>query len=210
MILKKSHIIEYIALINLQFPNAYQFSADRDKETFISLWFEGLKSYPKEFCDVAVRNALYKAEFAPKIATVIKEAESLFEAHGSSDGELWNELVSAVGSIRNELLYASERYDTVIHEETGLTTAGEARKRIAKVFDGLDIKLKEYCGSMRGFMDLAQVDEADLQFEKGRFMKQMHVITERIKVKQQTPPQLASLIKSLAGGENKNLLGDNA
>ena len=210
MILKKAHIIEYIALINLQFPNAYQFSADRDKETFISLWFGGLKSYPKEFCDVAVRNALYKAEFAPKIATVIKEAESLFEAHGSSDGELWNELVSAVGSIRNELLYASERYDTVIHEETGLTTAGEARKRIGKVFDGLDTKLKEYCGSMRGFMDLAQIDEADLQYEKGRFMKQAPVIAERIKIKQQTPPQLANLIKSLANGSEKKLLGDNS
>lgn len=209
MTLKKAHIVEYIALINLQFPNAYQFSADRDKETFISLWFEGLKSYPKELCDVAVKNALYKAEFAPKISTVIKEAESLLEAQGSSDGKLWNELVTALAAIRSELPYAGERYDTVIHDDTGLTTAGEARRRIAKVYDGLNAKLKEYCGSMRGFMDLAQADEADLQFEKGRFLKQMPVITERIKIKRQTPPQLASLIKSLAGEENKRLLGEN-
>lgn len=209
MTLKKAHIVEYIALINLQFPNAYQFSADRDKETFISLWFEGLKSYPKELCDVAVKNALYKAEFAPKIATVIKEAESLLEAQGSSDGELWNELVTALAAIRSELPYAGERYDTVIHDDTGLTTAGEARRRIAKVYDGLDVRLKEYCGSMRGFMDVAQTDEADLQFEKGRFMKRLPAITERIKIKRQTPPQLASLIKSLAGEENKRLLGEN-
>ena len=63
---------------------------------------------------------------------------------------------------------------------------------------------------VRGFMDLAQIDEADLQYEKGRFMKQAPVIAERIKIKQQTPPQLANLIKSLANGSEKKLLGDNS
>ena len=62
---------------------------------------------------------------------------------------------------------------------------------------------------MRGFMDLAQLDDVELQFEKGRFMKQLPMITERIKVKQQTPPQLANLIRGLTSSDKK-LLGDNS
>lgn len=204
MILKKVHIVEYIALINLQFPNAYQFANERDEDTFINLWYEGLKTYPKELCDIAVKNAVLKAEFAPKIATVVKEIESLIEAQGSSDSELWNALVSALTEIRSELPYASDKYDGVIHEDTGLTTSGEARKLIAKAYDKLDLKLKNYCGSMRGFMDLAAIDEADLQYEKGRFLKQMPQLAERMKARQNIPPQIASLIR----GIERKLIGE--
>lgn len=208
MLLKKAHIVEYITLINLQFPNVYQFATERDRELFINLWFEGLKDYPKELCDMAVKKAILKAEFAPKIATVIKEVENLVEAQDISDGELWNNLVSALNAIRNEMPYASERYDDIIHDDTGLTTAGEARKHISRVYDRLESKLKEYCGSMRGFMDLAQIAEEDLQYEKGRFLKQMPIIAERIKTQQQTPPQLANLIKGI-GESQKKLLKEN-
>lgn len=207
MILKKVHIVEYIALINLQFPNAYNFANERDEDMFIGLWYEGLKVYPKELCDIAVRNAILKAEFVPKIATIVKEAESLLEAQGSSDSELWSELVCALTEIRSELPYMNDRYDTVVHDNTGLTTAGETRKLVAHVYNTLDPKLKEYCGSMRSFMDLAQIDEADLQFEKGRFLKQLPVLSERIKTKQNTPPQLANLINGLIGDNTNKMIG---
>lgn len=207
MTLKKAHIVEYITLINLQFPNAYQFATERDRELFINLWFEGLKDYPKEICDMAVKRAILKAEFTPKIAMVIKEVESLVEAQRSSDGKLWNELLSALNAIRSELPYASERYDEVIHDDTGLTTAGEVRKRISKVYDGLDVKLKEYCGDVRGFMELAKIGEEDLQYEKGRFLKQLPILTERLKTQHQTPPQLVNLIKGICEENDRKLLG---
>lgn len=209
MQLKKVHIVEYIALINLQFPNAYQFATERDRELFINLWFEGLKDYPKELCDLAVKNAILKAEFAPKIATVIRDAEALVETQSSSDGELWNELIDALSEIRRELPYASERYDTVIHDDTGLTTAGETRQLISRIFNGLGGSLKEYCGGIRGFMELAKIPEEDLQFEKGRFLKQLPIIKERIKAQQQMPPQLVNLIKGISGGNHKKLLEEN-
>ena len=209
MLLKKAHIVEYITLINLQFPSAYQFATERDRELFINLWFEGLKDYPKEICDMAVKKAILKAEFAPKIATVINEADNLLRAQGSSEGELWNKLVSALREIRSELPYASDRYDSVIHDDTGLTTAGEARQLISGVYNGLDSTLKKYCGGIQGFMDLAKVSEDDLQFEKGRFLKQLTIITERIKTKQQTPPQLANLIQGLVSGSETKLLEEN-
>ncbi len=208
MKITKTDILKYIALINLQFQNAYRFATARDEDMFISLWYEGLKGYPKELCAMAVRNAIYKAEFAPKIATIIKEAESLAESQGSSDGELWSELVSALDEIRRELPYTGERYNTVIHEDTGLTTAGEARKLIGRVYDGLNLKLKEYCGGMRGFMDLAQMNEADLQFEKGRFLKQLPQLTERIKIRRNTPKQLANLIKDVNFNNKQKVIED--
>lgn len=208
MKLKKAHVVEYIALVNLQFSNAYNFTTDRERELLVNLWYEGLKFYPKELCDVAVKNALFKAEFVPKIATVLKEVETLYSAQQASDGQLWSELVSACAQIRDDVPYSSDRYDTVIHEDTGLTTAGEMRKTIAKIYDGLDPKLKEYCGSMRGFMDLSQTDEEDLKYEKGRFLKQLPIITERLRTKQQTPPELVDILKSIGCGEDKKLLGD--
>lgn len=207
MTLKKIHIVEYIALINLQFPNAYQFVTERDEDMFVNLWFEGLKNYPKEICDVAVKNAILKAEFAPKIGTVVKELESLLRSQDKSDSELWEEFTQALRDIRGELTFASERYDTIIHEDTGLTTAGEARKRIAKVFDGLNPTLREYCGGLRGFMDLAEISESDLQFEKGRFLKQLPLLIERMKIKENTPLLLADTIKGLINNSKVKLIG---
>ena len=103
--------------------------------------------------------------------------------------------------------YASERYDTVIHDDTGLTTAGETRKLISRVYNFLNSKLKEYCGDIQGFMELAKICEEDLQYEKGRFLKQLPSITDRLKTRQQTPPQLASLIKDISASSERKLLG---
>lgn len=206
MTINRKHVIGYVALINLQFPNAYRFATEQDREAFVNLWFYGLKNYPKEVCDVAVKNAVLKAEFAPKIATVVKEIESLIETFGKNDGELWNELTYALEEIRDELPYASEKYNTAIHDDTGLTTAGETRKRISKVYDGLDLRLKKYLVNMRGFMDLARVNDDDLQFEKGRFMKRLPIIEARLKVQEQMPTEIINFITDLSG---KKLIGEN-
>jgi len=209
MTIKKSHIVEYVALINLQFPSAYQFVTEKDSELFVNLWYDGLKSYPEEICDIAVRNAILKSEFAPKIATVLKEVESLISSCECSDGVLWGELVFALGRIRGELPYACDRYDTVIHDDTGLTSAGEARRLISDTYNGLDAKIKEYCGSVRGFMELAQIDETELHFEKGRFLKQLPILAERAKVKRSIPPQLANLVEGLIENNERKMIGEN-
>lgn len=207
MTLKKEHIVEYIALINLQFPNAYKLESERDRIMLVNLWFEGLKAYPKELCDVAVRNSIFKAEFAPKIATIIAEADNLIGSQGHCDTGLWAELKSGLMAISREIPYASSRYDTVVHEETGLTTAGEARRKIARVYDSLPLEVKEYCGGMSGFMDLAQVDEEELQYEKGRFLKQVPILRERVKTRQNMPQQLADIINGLVEGNRQKLIG---
>lgn len=205
--LKKRDIVEYIALINLQFPNAYQFANEKDRTSYIELWFAGLKFYPKELCDAGVKNAILKSEFAPKIATVIAEIEKLIETQRPGDTKLWDELIAAIRKAEREIPYASSRYNEVVHEDTGLTTAGEACKAIACVYDSLSAELKEYCGSMRGFIDIAQMSEEELRYEKGRFLKQLPNLRERIKAVRNLPPQLTDVIKCVLESKDQKMIG---
>lgn len=208
MELNKSAVPRIFELIRTAYDNAFAGKSENDMYNLVELWYDCLREYPYEVVVQATKNAIKHSEYPPRIATVVKEAESLIDAQGTGDGELWNGLCSALRQIRSELPYASDRYDTVVHNDTGLTTAGEARKFIAKVYNGLDEKVKEYCGNMRGFMDLAAIAEEDMQYEKGRFLKQLPVLAERIKIKRETPPQLANLIKGICENNARQLIGD--
>lgn len=207
--LKKINIVEYIAWINLQFPNTYQFLSDKEREMFVDLWYEGLKEYPKEVCDAAVKQTILNAEFAPKIATVRKHVQALFETQDDGDGELWNKLLEGLESIRHSVPYTTEKYNQFVDESTGMTAACKAMKKIAGAYDALNSKTREYLGGVRAFMDLSQLSDEELTYEKGRFLKALPTVAQRIKLKAQTPPLLANMIKELALEMNgKRLIGD--
>lgn len=207
MELNKSTIPQIFELLRTAYDNAFVGKSETDMFNLVELWYDCLHEYPLEVVLQATKNAIKHSEFIPRIATVVKEVETLMQAYRSNDSELWNELRAAVDRISGELPYMSGAYDTVVHDDTGLTTAGEVRKLIHTTYCGLNKKIKEYCGNERGFIDIARLDEEGLQFEKARFIKQLPVLTERVKIKQSTPPQLANLIKGICDSNDKKLLG---
>lgn len=207
MELTKSTIPQIFELLRTAYDNAFTGKSETDMFNLVELWYDCLHEYPLEVVLQATKNAIKHSEFIPRIATVVKEAETLMQAYRSNDSELWNELKVAVDKISGELPYMSGAYDTVVHDDTGLTTAGEVRRLIHMTYVGLNEKIKEYCGNERGFIDIARLDEEGLQFEKARFIKQLPVLAERVKTKQSTSPQLANLIKGIRASNDKKLLG---
>lgn len=208
MDLTKSTIPQIFELIRTAYDNPFAGKSESDMFNLVELWFDCLKDYPLEVVLQATKNAIKHSEFPPRIPTVNKEAEALMQAYRANDSALWNQLIAAVNRVSYELPYMNGNYDTVIHDDTGLTTAGEVMALVRKVYAALDPKIKEYCGNERGFIDIARLNDEGLQFEKGRFFKQLPLLAERVKIKQQTPPQLANLIAGVIESSHQKLIGE--
>lgn len=206
MVTSKSTITQILELIRTAYDNAFAGKSEADMYNLVELWYDCLKEYPQEVVLQATKNVIKRSEFIPRIATVNNEAENLMQTYTANDSELWNELRAAVERVRGELPYMGGAYDTVVHDDTGLTTAGEVRKLIHTVYVGLNDKIKEYCGNERGFIDIARLDDEGLQFEKARFMKQLPILMERVKTKQSISPQLANLIKGISDSNKQRLI----
>ena len=204
----KSTITQIFELIRTAYDNAFAGKSEADMYNLVELWYDCLNEYPQEVVLQATKNAIKHSEFIPRIATIAMEADAIMQAYRSNDGELWNELKSAVDRVSGELVYMSGAYDTVRHDDTGLTTAGEVRKLIHTVYVGLNDKIKEYCGGERGFIDIARQDDYRVQFEQERCINQLNILSERVKVKRSISPQLASLIKGICDSNERKLIGE--
>lgn len=208
MELTKSTIPQILELIRTAYDNPFAGKSESDMFNLVEIWYDCLKEYPQEVVLQATKNAIKHSEFPPRIATVNREAEALMQAYKPNEGGLWSELITAVNRVSGELPYMTGAYDTVVHDKTGLTTAGEVRLLVHTVYESLDPKIKEYCGGERGFIDIARQDDEGLQYEKGRFLKQVPLLAERVKIKHQTPPQLAQLIQGVMEDNRRRLIGD--
>lgn len=182
---------KYITLIRINFENAYKTQNDTERQLLIRSWYEILKPYPKEVCDAAVLNAIKNAEFAPRIGSIVKEIEKMETAYEKTENELWAELTGVLREVEKNV-YAF-RYTYI--EENGLSQGDNARQRVADIFNSLSPELKEYCRNQRGLIEIATSD--GLQYEKGRFMKQLPTLRERAKTRRGMGDALAGLIQGM-------------
>lgn len=192
-------IHQYITMIRINFENAYKTQTDEERKMLYGSWFAILKNYPKEICDKAVINAIARAEFAPRIGSIVKEIESMLEAYEKTDHELWAELTSVLREV-SSCAYAF-RY--TYREENGLTQGENARNRVIEIFNGLSQELKAYCKNWQGLVEIARQPLDQLKFEQSRFTKVMPQLRERTKMRAQTPG-----LETLLQGVNTQLLLD--
>jgi hypothetical protein len=193
--IQPTDINRYITTIRINFENAYKTQTDEERQILIKSWYAILREYPKEIVDKAVLQAIKHAEYAPRIGTIVKEIERMREAYEKSDAELWAELRGVLREV--EKCAYSFRFNAV--DPNGKTQGDNARDRVEEIFNGLSLELKEYCRNSRGLIDIAQLSENDLQYEKARFLRVMPTLKERARVRQETPVQLAGIIQGLSG-----------
>lgn len=187
-------IIGYLARINMHYEKAFQGLSKQEKEVLISDWLECLKEYPKELVDVAFMNCIKRSEFMPRIATIITEIEKMTGTTEKSAEKLWVEFENAVESAAYEVYKLKFTYI----EADGKTTGDNARERIKAVYDGMNEMLKEYVGGVDGFIGYTELDIEGMSFEKGRFIKAVPRIKERIKVERSMPENLKQLVGGMA------------
>lgn len=187
-------IVKYISYIRINFENAYKTNTAEEQTILIKGWYNSLSKYPKEVVDVAVNKAVENSEFAPRLATIIKEIEKMQAAFEKSDGELWAELTGCLREVAKNV-YAF-RYNAI--DYNGKTQGENARLRVKEIFDGLSPELKEYLRNPQGLIEIAEYTDDQLTYERGRFMRIMPEVKERAKTRQAMPESLTGIIQSLA------------
>ncbi|MGN0823478.1 MAG: hypothetical protein ACI4MB_00255, partial [Candidatus Coproplasma sp.] len=159
--LSKEDVVKYIIKIKLNFENAYSASTDLERQLLTESWFEALCAYPKEICDQAVNNALKKAKFAPRLGDITEEIENILNADAKTDEELWAELISTLPRV-----YEISRYLSYSQYSAW------AQAKLNEVFNSLDQMLQTYLVNTSALVDLSELEEDSLKFEKARFYKQ--------------------------------------
>lgn len=168
----RDDIRKYIIKIQLNFENAYNYETDIEHNLLLECWMDILGKYPKEICDAAVNNALAHAKFAPRLGDIVEEIEILINADSKTDEELWAELMSVKYIVWDTSKYL--RYPQ--HQEM-------ANKKLREIYNNLSEELKLYVVNISALIDVCDLTEEDLPYEKNRFFKNMPILRKHKKNK---------------------------
>ena len=160
--LEREDIIKYLIKIQLNFENSYLTSNQMERELLVESWYEALCEYPKEACNTAVNNVLKRAKFAPRLGDITEEIEKLIAPETKSDEELWSELSSVSGRV-----YDISRYLTYPQYVKW------ANEKLQEIYSSLSDELKLFVVNVSTLVDIAEMSDESLQFERARFFKQM-------------------------------------
>ena len=167
MELTKNDIIKAIELIRVNYDNAYAgLSADETK-LLIDFWYDSLKQYPKEIVLQCVKNAINSCEYAPRLSNVVNEIQKIQNANSATNEQLWVELTDVLNKV-----YQISRY--LSYPQYSLWTD----KELNKIYDGLSDELKLFVVNRSTLVDISEMTEESLQYERARFFKQMPILRQ--------------------------------
>lgn len=191
--IKKGDIVKMLTLIRMTYPNAYPTRSDEEEIMIVELWYSMFKDYPREIVLAAFERAMKKSEFAPKPATIIGEIEKMQGAYEKDDATLWAELQGVLREVSRCVYMFGHTYI----EEDGISQGDKARRRVAEIFASLDPALQDYCRDQRGLVELARYTDEQTSYERGRFMRVMPTVRERLKTRQQMPENIKVLLQDI-------------
>lgn len=203
--IKKTDIIKFISLIRMTYPNAYPTRSDEEEQMLVELWYSMFREYPRDVVFAGFEKAMKRSEFAPKPATIIAEIEKMRGAYEKDDAELWAELQGVLREVSRE----AYRFNFTFIEDNGLSQGDNARQRVKEIFENLDPALKDYCRDTRGLIELAKYTDEQTSYERGRFMRVMPTVRERIKTRQEMPDNIRVLIQGIAEKMTMKLDGES-
>ncbi len=184
-------IATYIIKIKLNFENAYVTTNETERLLLVTSWYDALRDYPKEICDVAVNNVLKRAKFTPRLGDITEEADKLLTPQLKSDEELWAELNSVLGRA-----YDVSRYLSYPQH------ADWSNRKLDEIYGGLSDELKLFVVNTSTLVELAEMPPEAMQYERSRFFKQMPILKKQRanKIEAQKYLALAQDVKALTSG----------
>lgn len=195
MELTKTDIVKFITKIRVNFENAYKCNTREENILLVESWYDILSKYPKELCEMAINAALEGATQgrAPRIGDIVTQIKRMQTAYEKDDNELWAELQSVL----REVSRCAYRFPHTYIEDDGVSQGDKARLRVAEIFEELDPALKDYVRDQRGLVELARYTTEQTTYERGRFMRVMPTVRERIKTRETTPDNIKVLLQGL-------------
>ena len=172
--LTKIKLLEIVATIKVNYPESYSAYNDEQMDALINCWYESLNIYPLELINQAVKKVIETSEFAPKLSTIIKEIKAIENAGAPTDMELWAELEGVLDKV-----YRISRY--LPYSQYSQWTDEE----LNKIYDGLSDELKLFVVNVSTLVDIAEMTDDNLSFERARFFKQMPVLRQHYADSQQ-------------------------
>lgn len=191
MQLTHNDVLKIIELLRINYDNAYSGYNAEQTLTLRDFWYESLKDYPSEVIFRALTNLIKKNEFAPRLANIVEETESLLSPDKSTDEELWAELNSVLGRA-----YDVSRYLSYPQHSAW------ANRKLDEIYGGLSDELKLFVVNTSTLIELAEMSPEAMQYERSRFFKQMPILKKQRanKIEAQKYLALAQDVKALTSG----------
>lgn len=188
MKLIKRDIISIIGAISAQCPDAFNFNKKEDMELVCELWYDSLKEYSKEIVMKAVKNALKNSDFQKRnwLGAIYQEIEKMKSSTEKGGAELWEDLTDTFYKVR---IFASMLMNT-FKEDDGVRQCDKASAKLKELFNSLDNEIREYIRSTSMLIQLARSDSEQLSIEKGRFLRELPQIRERLKIRKEMPQDI--------------------
>lgn len=164
--LKQNDIVEIIALIRVNFENAYA-STDEEAKLLVRFWYESLNMYDRNLVLEGAKNAVRHCQFAPKLSDILNEIKALESAGRATEEQLWAELTGVLGKI-----YRISRY--LPYPQYRRWADG----KIGEIFGGLSEDLKDYLVNQSALVELSEMTAESLAFEKNRFFRRLPVLRQ--------------------------------
>lgn len=194
MQLTKSEIVKIITAIKIQCPETLPYRNESEFDLLVDMWHEILREYPAEIVWVAVRNALKNTVYQKQnwIGAINQEIEKMQVAYEKDENELWAELTMVMREV-SDCAYRL-RFNFV--ERNGKTQGENASIRLKEIFNNLSPELKNYVRNTGTLIEISNLTDEQLQYERGRFMRTIPQIKQRAKTKAQTG-DMAGLLQGL-------------
>lgn len=194
MQLTKSEIVKIITAIKVQCPEALPYRNETEFDILVDMWHEMLKEYPQEVVWQAVRNALKNTVYQKQnwIGAICQEIEKMQVAYEKAPEELWAELTGVLYEVSS----CAYKFRFNFIERNGKTQGENARLRVKEIYNNLSPEIKDYVRNEYTLIELADLTDNQLNFEKGRFLKTIPQIKERAKTRAQTG-NMAGLLQGL-------------
>lgn len=207
MKVSETDIINYIAIINLNFDSPYANISEENMDLLINTWYDCLKDYPKELCDRAMKELITSYKYkSPKLPDLIAVINEYIEAESKTANELFEELRKVLPKIQrcvdkfmlNTAVYDEfgNPYEYEIEGKKRVYTVGQANREWAQnLYDGLSPELKERYPSIISLLELYRLNDEQFNFEKNRFEKELPVLRKKIKLKNEINSELKALLE---------------
>ncbi len=163
--LLKRHIIEVLTLIRVNYENAYKNQDENEAELLVRNWYNFLSKYDYETVMAATQLAISKSEYVPRLSNIINEAEKLINPDAKSDEQLWAELYSGLGKVYDISRYLA--YPQYVKWANG---------KLKEIYENLDDDIKLYVVNVSALVEISEMNDDSLLYEKARFLKQMPVL----------------------------------
>jgi hypothetical protein len=178
--LNKSDILQILTLIRANYENAYANTSDEEAALLVQFWHESLKPYPKTLVFEGTKNAIRNSEFPPRLATILNEIKKLTAANEPTFEELWAELNGVLGKV-----YDISRYLCYPQHYK------QATDKIESIFKNLSRDLQLYLVTPSALIELSEMSQESLTFEKARFFKSMPPLRKNLQDRTQAQQFLA-------------------